>query len=376
MIMIPESHPLASASDQIRIHQARKTDNFTLIGNDLLRNKALSFKARGILCHLLSHKAGWVIRMAELRKDAVDGEAAIRTGIEELIAAGYMTRERVKGEGGRMNGWSYEVYEEPLAPETRKSSIGTDTRFSTCGKSSPKNTKVKKTNVVGIVPNGTIPAASLAGSVDLADSGINEGDLALAGAGSDEDDASPQTPPPTPAPAPAADLALSVEGDDGKDFPWRQIMGALARIVPAVKMPVAGARRDVAMKQFWRKHGKTIGCFEALAARVAASDYLMARAGHTGQNGRPFTWGWIFSKNERGELRADAIMEGGYSTSAMAFVLEKQAAAAAPKTKRVVLVGTSTPVEVMIDEKLGDGSPRYRACDETKNGCPVYLDRK
>lgn len=344
----------------------RKASPFTILDNSLLRNKQLSFKARGILAHLLSHSSQWTIRMTELFKSAegdVDGEATVRSGINELIEKGYMTRERVHGAGGKIAGWKYTVHEEPITT-SRFSTSG----FSTCGKSSAKNNKTKNNKLSEeqrVVSDETTPAADATGSVHGNPYGLNPGDLA-------EAQAQPEAEPEV--------MSLALKSDDepdGKTFPWRQLMATVKRIVPQVVMPTAGARRDHAMKQFWRKHGKTVGCFELLAEKVAASDYLMARNGHTGKDGRPYSWGWIFSKSDKGSLRADEIMAGGYSTESMAWVLEKKATAASPKLTKVYLTGVSAPTEICLTEKLtGEFAhlDRYKKCDETKAGLPVYLD--
>jgi hypothetical protein len=346
-------------TDFIDVNPTRKSDNFTMIENALLRNKSLSFKARGILCHLLSHRAGWKIRMSELRKDCVDGEAAIRSGIDELVRAGYMTRERVRGDSGRMLGWRYRVFEEPVPTDTRFSSIG----FSSIGKSSAKNTKGKKTKgeeEVGLLRKPTAPAD--AGCDSSADTGMDPEELASY---------LQTTTPGTKTEAQADALLLKSEDDPGgKDFPWRPIMAAMRRILPELELPTKGDRRDVAMKLWWRSHGKTVGAFEMLAEKVRASDYLMARNGHEGRNGRPFPWSWIFAKDRQGRLRATRIMEDAFTNEAMAFVLEKKSAA---KLTKVMLTSSTAPVEVDLAEKW-QGEPRYRVVGTHANGCPEVID--
>lgn len=168
-----------------------------------------------------------------------------------------------------------------------------------------------------------------------------------------------------------ADFGLSSEDDPkGKTFPWRQVMAITKRIVPEVIMPVNGDRRDHAMKAFWRKHGKAVSAFEVLAEKVRASDYLMARNGHVGNNGKPYSWGWIFSKSKRGVVRAEEILEDKYSNEAMAFVLERQKEAVLTE---VVLVGTSKPTKVNMAE-LYEGEPRYKRVETHHSGLPLVLD--
>lgn len=191
--------------------------------------------------------------------------------------------------------------------------------------------------------------------ITTTDDGITAGDLAVMEAEYD------QRP------------GLLLKSDDdpcGKTFPWRQMMAALRRIVPELALPTKGDRRDAVMKQFWRRHGKTVGAFELLATKVQASDYLMARNGHTGAHGRPYPWSWIFAKNAKGKLRADEILEGGYSTETMAFVLER---AVRGKMTKVMLSSSHEPIEVNLSE-IWDGEPRYKVCGTHPNGYPEVID--
>lgn len=67
--------------------------NFTQIPNDLLRDPELSFKAKGLICCLLSNQDGWTSHMSQLEKlSDKDGETSIRSGMSELEEQGYMLR--------------------------------------------------------------------------------------------------------------------------------------------------------------------------------------------------------------------------------------------------------------------------------------------
>jgi hypothetical protein len=190
------------------------------------------------------------------------------------------------------------------------------------------------------------------------ETGLNDGDLALA-----ESD------------GPQATMTLVLTNDiDGKhkNFPWHQVMGAMKRICPEMNLPQKAEQRDIVMRNFWRKRGKTVGAFELLAQKVHDSDYLMARNGHKGKDGRPFPWSWIFSKNSKGGLRADAIMDGEYSTEKMAFIIEKENAV---KLTKVMLSGATEPTQVNLAEKHAGGL-RYRACGQHMNSLPKVIDLK
>jgi len=356
----------------IAISRKTKTSNFTMLENALLRNKALSFKARGILAHLLSHAEGWRIRMAELINSSPDGETAIRSGVAELIAAGYMTREVIRNENrSRILGWQYRVFEEPVT------TLGFSTSSnSTSRKSRPKNTNDPKKNIAKNTEESadtslrSVSAAKPAGFDGQEEGRIDEQELADYNAACEAIDSGNAEGVVSIQPG----LELTGEEEQGgKQFPWRQITGAVLRILPQLQFRMRADRRDFRMKQFWRKHGKTVGSFEVLARKVSESDFLMARNGHKGQHdgGKPYPWAWIFDVGNDGLLRAEKIMNDDYSNERMAFVLEKRKE---KKLTKVKMATSSDPVMVDMDEQW-NGEPRYRAYG-TVNGLPDVVDLK
>ena len=76
-------------------------------------NPSISFKATGILDYLLSKPDNWKVYEADLAKRKTDSRHSVRTGINELINAGYITRAKKRDEKGRFKGYHYTVYEVP-----------------------------------------------------------------------------------------------------------------------------------------------------------------------------------------------------------------------------------------------------------------------
>jgi hypothetical protein len=171
---------------------------------------------------------------------------------------------------------------------------------------------------------------------------------------------------------------LALEGTidtDKRGFPWRQMMGVVKRIVPEVMMPPKGYRGDWVMRRFWKERGKTVRCFELLAEKVKESDFIMARNVHTGNAGKPYSWGWIFDKDKKGRVRADRIMDDEFSNEKMAFVPAARAKEAAPKLTRVILGMPNCPEELNLAE-LWNGKPRYRVVATHPCGLPEVTDDK
>jgi hypothetical protein len=63
---------------------------YTRIDNDVIRNKNLSWKARGLLAYLLSHSEGYQVRIDTLHTFSKDGHGSTLSGIKELKKAGHM----------------------------------------------------------------------------------------------------------------------------------------------------------------------------------------------------------------------------------------------------------------------------------------------
>jgi hypothetical protein len=77
----------------------RPSDNFAQIHNAALADGRLSFKARGILAFLLSRPPGWKTSAEKLAKSGIDGERAVKSGLKELEAHGYLQRSRTHADG-------------------------------------------------------------------------------------------------------------------------------------------------------------------------------------------------------------------------------------------------------------------------------------
>lgn len=94
------------------VRAPRAARDFTIVGNAVLRDSRLSYKARGLLCLLLSLPDDWKINSAWLAAMAPDGRDAIQSGLRELETAGYVRRCRRQDEAGRWSTITY-VFETP-----------------------------------------------------------------------------------------------------------------------------------------------------------------------------------------------------------------------------------------------------------------------
>lgn len=95
------------------IIRVKKDGNYTVMSNHHLRNPGLSLKAKGLLSFLLSNDDGWKITIEGLAASSIDGKAAVRSAVEELTRAGYVTRSQRHSEDGTFSGFDYIVTEVP-----------------------------------------------------------------------------------------------------------------------------------------------------------------------------------------------------------------------------------------------------------------------
>lgn len=82
-------------------------DNFTILDNDWLRDARLSWKAKGLLAYIASHRADYRLTVEQILSEATDGRDAVRAGLRELEDVGYLTRIQHRGDGGRIEGTTY-----------------------------------------------------------------------------------------------------------------------------------------------------------------------------------------------------------------------------------------------------------------------------
>jgi hypothetical protein len=115
---------------------ALPTDGFTIIPNAWLRDPALSARAKGLLCYMVSHAEGYILTVGQMRREMKDGENSIRSALAELEAAGYLTKERQRDGSGKLG-----AYEWTLGVSAGHDQAG----LPSLGKASLVNPATKKT---------------------------------------------------------------------------------------------------------------------------------------------------------------------------------------------------------------------------------------
>lgn len=98
----------------IRIKKARDKP-YVILDTTALNDARLSFRAKGLHTYLMAKPDDWQIHIEHLEKQSPrEARDAIRAAMQELETCGYIRRQRIRGEKGRMMGWDTTVYETPL----------------------------------------------------------------------------------------------------------------------------------------------------------------------------------------------------------------------------------------------------------------------
>lgn len=98
------------------IKRSLRKDNYSVMSNTGLNEKALSFKATGLLAYLLSKPDNWSISERHLASVKTDGRDSVQSALKELEDAGYVLREKKRNPDGTFS-WDSTVYDEPCVAQ-------------------------------------------------------------------------------------------------------------------------------------------------------------------------------------------------------------------------------------------------------------------
>jgi hypothetical protein len=97
--------------------QKNRDNPYTVMSNFHLRDRRLSWKAKGLLSYLLHLPDDWKINIEDLKKRSRSKRISTETAVEELIYFGYIekvTRKQYKDSEGKFCAHDYDVFEKPV----------------------------------------------------------------------------------------------------------------------------------------------------------------------------------------------------------------------------------------------------------------------
>ena len=99
------------------VFRVERTQNYTVMSNYHLRDKTISFKAKGLLSLMLSLPEDWDYTLAGLARISLEGKDAIRAAVVELEKAGYVHRRQTTDKAGKFGSNEYIIREYPASHE-------------------------------------------------------------------------------------------------------------------------------------------------------------------------------------------------------------------------------------------------------------------
>ena len=136
----------------------RQNGNFTVILNEIVNNKKLSAKAKGIYLYLQSKKDGWQFYESEIITNFTDGQRSIRAGLQELIDSGLLLKYQPSGQGFQKALWilnptkqDYKEYGLAFRADTKRDNTKCADTKSTTNNTNKNKTNSNNTNTKEIV---------------------------------------------------------------------------------------------------------------------------------------------------------------------------------------------------------------------------------
>jgi len=98
---------------QLATFRIEKTKDYTVMANHHLKNKSLSLKSKGLLSVMLSLPEEWNYSIKGLTAICREGTESIGNAIKELEVNGYIKRNRLRDDKGKITDVEYIIYERP-----------------------------------------------------------------------------------------------------------------------------------------------------------------------------------------------------------------------------------------------------------------------
>ena len=99
----------------------RKNDPFVRFSKEIVFDKRISWKAKGLLTYAFSRYDDWTFYKSEMMTHASDGRDSFESGVKELEKFGYL-HKLVKNNKttGKIEGWEWNFFEIPITAEEFK----------------------------------------------------------------------------------------------------------------------------------------------------------------------------------------------------------------------------------------------------------------
>ena len=120
----------------MNIKRIQKSKNYSIISNEILRRKDLSLKAKGLMSLILSLPDSWDLTVNGLVEIIKESKNTVYSILKELNKFGYVERNRITDNTGKVVKWELIVYEQPHTkkPQLKKPDVENCTQIITDNK--------------------------------------------------------------------------------------------------------------------------------------------------------------------------------------------------------------------------------------------------
>ena len=95
----------------------KHSGNFVILDKTFINDKRLSWKARGVLTHLLSRPDNWEVNVNDLVNQSPDGKTVVYSALKELKEYGYYQKVAIRDEKSRIIRWESTISELPMTDQ-------------------------------------------------------------------------------------------------------------------------------------------------------------------------------------------------------------------------------------------------------------------
>jgi hypothetical protein len=120
-----------------QIIKSKTNADFTIIPNSIAKSQSLTLEQKGLLLHLLSLPADWVIYKEHLYKQIANQKGTIDRIFKELQELGYILSLKKIDDKGKFEGWNHIVYDKPTESRTDRVPPKPSSGFAEVGQSAP-----------------------------------------------------------------------------------------------------------------------------------------------------------------------------------------------------------------------------------------------
>ncbi len=99
------------------IIRRRRSENFTVVPNEIYDSEAMSFEASSLLAYLLTRPQNWKVHTNQLKKVTGFGRDKVQKLMQQIRAAGYAKTQPKQAKNGRFSGQETIIFDEVQCAE-------------------------------------------------------------------------------------------------------------------------------------------------------------------------------------------------------------------------------------------------------------------